>query len=138
MSTDSTFKIEARIDHLSDGVGCFDPVQVVSRMRGAFPDLVEDTRDHLWDTCDYFRKLERSDGADGALRIAVRDLQERGPMVAFEIPLPDGQRIKGHAERYWVSVSSKTDFPEDFRRRFVAFLESLTLQPIQVRHGENI
>src|SRR5260221_6020171 len=73
--SDSTFTIEARIDHLSDGVGCFDPLQVMSRMREAFPELVESTRDYLWETCDHLRKRSQA-GAEVALRIAVRDMQE--------------------------------------------------------------
>jgi hypothetical protein len=132
MNTESSFTIEARIDHLSDGVGTFDPVQVVARMRGVFPELIESPRDYLWETCDRLRKMT-GEGVDGALRIAVRDMQERGPKILFEIPLPCGRTVKGTAERYWVSVTSKEDFPSDFRRRFTAFLESLKLQPIQIR-----
>ena len=133
-----SFTIEARIDHLSDGVGCFDPLQVMSRMREAFPELVESTRDYLAETCDHLRKRSEA-GAERALRIAVRDLQERGPKILFEIPLPNGRSFKGTAERYWVFVTSKgEDFPGDFRRRFIAFLETLRLQSIQIRHGENI
>jgi hypothetical protein len=134
----SSFTIEAHIDHLSDGVGCFDPLQVMSRMRRAFPELVENTRDYLGDACDQFRKCSDA-GAEDALRSAVRDMQERGPKILFEIRLPDGRFLKGTAERYWVSVTSKgEDFPEDFRRRFIAFLETLTLQSIEIRHGEII
>jgi len=137
MSTDF-FTIEARIDHLSDGVGCFDPRQVMNRMRAAFPELVESPRDYLAEACDYFRRLSGA-GAEGAFRIAIRDMQERGPKFLFEIPLSGGLAVRGTAERYWVSVSSKdADFPEDFRRRFVSFLESLRLQPIEIRHGEDI
>ena len=135
MSFHSTFTIEARIDHLSDGVGCFDPVQVVCRLRAAFPELIESTRDHLSETCDRLREL---DGGGEAVRIAVRDMQQRGPKIQFEIPISGGRSVKGTAERYWVLVTSGETFPDDFRRRFITFLESLTLQHIQVRHGENI
>lgn len=107
-------------------------------MRVAFPEIIESTRDVLWETCDHFRRLERSDGVDGALRIAVRDMQERGPAILFTIPLSDGRSVSGIAERYRVEVSSQEEFPEDFRRRFTAFLGNLALQPIQVCHAENI
>ena len=30
------------------------------------------------------------------------------------------------------------DFPDDFRERFIAFLETLRLQPIQIRYGRDI
>ncbi|PWU08048.1 MAG: hypothetical protein C5B50_30235 [Verrucomicrobia bacterium] len=133
-----SFTIEARIDHLSDGVGCFDPIQVLHRMRTAFPNLIESTRDYLQETCDAFRTPSEA-GAEKALRIAVRDMQERGPKVLFQIPLPDGRSIRGTAERYWVSVTSLgSDFPDDFRQRFIAFLETLRLQPIQIRYGTDI
>jgi hypothetical protein len=134
MSSDSTFTIEARIDHRSDGVGCFDPVQVVCRLRDAFPELIESSHDCLWEACDQVRKLE---GAEAAVRTAVRDMQERGPKIQFEIPILGGRSVKGTAERYWVLVTARETFPDDFRRRFVAFLESLTLQSIQIRCGDN-
>ena len=133
MNPEKEFTITARIDHLSDGVGCFDPIQVVSRMRVAFPNLIEHSRDYLWETCDFIRKSTH-EGSEGALRIAVRDMQERGPKIQFEIPLVDGRLIKGTAERYSVLVTSKENFPEDFRERFIEFLKSLNLQPIEVSH----
>ena len=131
MEPDPTFEIAARIDHLSDGVGCFDPIQVISRMRSAFPNLIENSRDCLWETADRIRQ-SAGPGTDEALRVAVRDLQERGPKILFRISLPDGRSISGAAERYWVSVTSSEEFPEDFRRRFSAFLRGLSLQPIHV------
>jgi hypothetical protein len=134
MSSESTFEIGARIDHLSDGVGCFDPIQVMCRMRVSFPELVEEGRDYLSETYERLRQIAQggSEGAEGALRIAVRDMQERGPKILFHIPLPDGRSVRGTAERYWVFVTSSEDFPEDFRRRFTHFLHGLHLQPIQV------
>jgi hypothetical protein len=131
MSSSQSFEICARVDHLSDGVGCFDPIQVINRMRVAFPELVENSRDCLLEACEYFRRSS-GEGADGALRIAVRDMQERGPKILFSIPLPDGRSISGTAERYHVSVTSSENFPDDFRRRFTHFLRGLSLQPIQV------
>jgi hypothetical protein len=128
---DRTFEIAARIDHLSEGVGCFDPIQVMSRMRVAFPELIEEARDYLWETADHFRQSTEP-GSSGALRIAVRDMQERGPKILFNIPLPGGRSIRGTAERYWVLVTSSQEFPEDFRRRFTDFLNGLFLQPINV------
>ena len=131
MSSDSTFEIGARIDHLSDGVGCFDPIQVMCRMRLSFPELVEESRDYLLEAYEGLRRIAR-DGSEGALRIAARDMQERGPKILFRIPLPDGRSVRGTAERYCVFVFSSEDFPEDFRRRFTHFLHGLHLQPIQV------
>jgi hypothetical protein len=129
------FTIGARIDHLSDGVGCFDPVQVIYRMRIAFPEMIEHSRDYLFEAVNFLRS--RTDaGSEGALRIAARDMQERGPKILFEIPLADGRILRGTAERYWVLVSSDEDFPEDFRQAFNQFLKSLKLQPIEV-YDEN-
>ena len=125
------FEITARIDHLSDGVGCFDPRQVVRRLRSVFPSLVEHPHDPLWETYESIRTSGQV-GSTGALGIAIRDIQERGPKIMFEIPLGDGSSIRGTAERYWVLVSSPTEFPEEFRRRFTEFLGSLFLQSIQV------
>ena|GEM_PF-6283173 len=102
-------------------------------MRGAFPNLIEHSRDYLWESCDFFRK-NTTEGSEGALRMAVRDMQERGPKILFEIPLADGHSIKGTAERYRVLVTSKQNFPEDFRDHFIEFLKSLRLQPIEVSH----
>jgi hypothetical protein len=133
MNSNQTFSIKADLDHLSDGVGCFDPVQVVNQMRVAFPQLVEPSRDYLWEACDFIRKSTAED-SDDALRIAVRDMQERGPKILFEIPLADGRTVTGTAERYWVLVSSKEAFPDDFREAFSRFLNSLKFQPIRVSH----
>jgi hypothetical protein len=135
MSSDRSFTIEARIDHLSEGVGCFDPVQVVHRLRGAFPEIIEHSRDYLAETFDHLAKI---DGADAALRIARRDMQERGPKILFEIPVPGERSIRGTAERYWVLVTSEQEFPEDFRRRFTEFLDGLKLQPIRIRSGQDL
>jgi hypothetical protein len=129
MEPSKTYTIGARIDHLSDGVGCFDPIQVVYRMRVVFPQLIEHCRDCLWEAADYFRRFA---GSEGALHTAVRDMQERGPKILFEIPLSGGRVISGTAERYWVLVSSEEDFPEDFRRAFTQFLNSLKLQSIEI------
>ena len=134
MSSDNTFEIGARIDDRSDGVGCFDPIRLMCRMRGAFPELIEERRDYLFETYEGIRQIASpgSEGAEGALRVAVRDMQERGPKILFRIPLPDGRSIRGTAERYCVFVFSSEEFPEDFRRRFNHFLHGLYLQPIQV------
>jgi hypothetical protein len=127
-----TFEITGRIDHLSDGVGCFDPVQVICRMRGFFPELIESSRDCLWETANSIRQLTSSGQGEGAYLTAVRDMQERGPKILFTIPLTDGRVVRGTAERYWVSAYFTEKFPEDFQRRFTEFLNSLFLQPIQV------
>ena len=131
MSSENTFKTGACLDHLSDGVGCFDPIQVMCRMRAAFPELIEESRDYLYETFERIRQIA-SDDSEGALRVAVRDMQERGPKILFHIPLPDGRSVRGTAERYCVFVFSSEAFPENFRRRFIHFLHGLHLQPIQV------
>jgi hypothetical protein len=109
-------------------------MQVIQRMRLAFPEMTENSRDHLWQTCDRLRGLEQ---AGNALRVAVRDLQERGPVILFHIPLSGGSLIRGVAERYRVSVSAAESFPEEFRLRFTSFLQSLKLQPILIRDGND-
>lgn len=128
------YEIAARIDHLSDGVGCFDPRQVVCRLRSVFPSLVELPSDPLWETYERIRASDQA-GSAGALRIAVRDIQERGPKIMFEVPLRGGGSIRGTAERYWVLVTSPTEFPEEFRRCFTEVLGRLFFQPIQVSTG---
>ena len=128
------YEIAARIDHLSDGVGCFDPQQVVCRLRGIFPSLVELPSDPLWETYEHIRASDQA-GSAVALGVAIRDIQERGPKIMFEVPLSGGGSVRGTAERYWVLVSSPTEFPKEFRRRFTEFLGSLFLQPIQVSTG---
>jgi hypothetical protein len=59
-------------------------------------------------------------------------MQERGPKILFQIPLAGGRVVSGTVERYWVFVTSNEDFPEDFRRAFTQFLNSLKLQSIEV------
>jgi hypothetical protein len=86
MSSEREFSIEARIDHLSDGVGCFDPIQVMHRMRGPFPELIEESRDYLAETYEGLRRIA-GDGTP-ALRIAIRDMQERGPRSISGFPCP--------------------------------------------------
>jgi hypothetical protein len=131
LTSPDTFEIKAQIDPHSSGVGCFDPMRVINRMRVAFPEIVVEARDPLWEPYEYIRK-RGGDGAEGALRIAVRDIHERGPKILFSIPAAGGHSIRGTAERYRVGVNSKVEFPADFRNRFTAFLHSLSLQPIHV------
>lgn len=119
------------MDHLSEGVGCFDPIQVICRLRVAFPEIVEHLDDPLWKTRNQLF-LNTQSGSEAAVRVATRDIQERGPKILFEIPVTNGRSIKGTAERYWVLVTSEEDFPEEFRIRFTTFLNGLVLQPIQV------
>lgn len=118
------------MDWNSDGVGCFDPLQIVARMRVAFPELKCDERDHLLDTCKTISRA--ADGESAALRAGVKDLYERGPVILFEIPYSSGRTIKGVVERYVMRVSSDEPLPDKFVEEFTSFLESLKLQEIEI------
>jgi len=122
-------KFTANIDHNSDGVATFDPIQVIARLRAIYPDLEDDFQDHLLSTCKAFA---REGETNGALKIAVKDLYERGPAIRFRIPLDDGRELRGVAERYWVILSCEDPIPKVHRPRIRAFLSSLFFQEIKV------
>jgi hypothetical protein len=82
-----------------DIVGCFDPTMF--RARG---------------------------GHEGAIRIAENDARRRGPCWGFRVRTGT-ELIRGHAERYHVSISSESVIPEPLRSRFLVFLESLQFAP---------
>lgn len=113
MEPERTFEIAARIDHLSHGVGCFDPVQVMSRMRSAFPDLIEDRRDYLWEVAGRLRGFPDS-GADAAFRAALRDLQERGPKILLAYHCQTAVLSKAPLRVIGFQSPARRNFPKTF------------------------
>jgi len=109
-----------------DIVGCFDPTIVVVRLKDWFPDLIVDLRDYAWKDYDSFKQRGI---VEGAVRIAENDARRRGPIWAFRIPSGPGQAVRGHAERYIVSISSEEPIPVDLKARFWEFLNTLKFAP---------
>lgn len=117
---------------------CFDPRIVLIRLRDEFGRLLEsDGEDVSWRDYEHFEArvtLEgETAGLAGCLRIAANDARRRGPNYRFCIHW-EGVRFHGNAERYVVRLSSEgLPIPEELRRRFQRFLESLPLVPFEVR-----
>lgn len=127
-------KITIKIDWNSECVGCFDPIQVVARMRVVFPNLITNERDFLLETCKGIAEL--SSGEMGALKTAVKDLYGRGPIILFSIPQPDGSEVTGTAERYWMHVSSAKSFSKEFREKFLSYVNNLCMQKIEIKEDD--
>jgi hypothetical protein len=103
-------------------VGCFDPTTVIVRLMESFPEVTVGLEDLGWRDFDGFKQRG---AVEGAIRIAENDARRRGPIWAFRMRTDTKQVITGHAERYYVSLSSEEPIPEPLKSRFVAFLESL-------------
>ncbi|MGJ8641759.1 MAG: hypothetical protein ACSHYA_20380 [Opitutaceae bacterium] len=124
-------EIGIKLDWNSEGVGCFDPIQLIARLRLEFPETETKECDHLLNTCKAIAELGGNE-ITPALKSAVKDLHERGPAIQFEIPVSAQKKAKGIAERYWMRVSSEEPFPGEFENRFMKFLLSLHLQNIEI------
>jgi hypothetical protein len=103
-------------------VCCFDPTVVVVRLRRAFPEIEIDPQDRAWRMHD---EMQEIDAVEGAVRIAERDAQRRGPLYIFRFPSPSRAAITGRAERYNVRIWSDEAIPEPLRSQFIDFLETL-------------
>jgi hypothetical protein len=125
------FRIAASIDGGFDDpeVLCaFDPNKVVARLRGLFPGLEVDSRDHAWRDFDFFAQHGMVDES-GALGIAARDARRRGPVWRFRVPVASGGHVQGQAERHFVWFMSQTPFPEPLRSQLIEFVEGLRFAP---------
>jgi hypothetical protein len=105
-----------------DFVGCFYPTVVVALLRQAFTNVEVMPQDVSWNDYDHF--VQHSVG-EGALRVAERDAQRRGPIWQFHMPMGNGRSIRGHAERYRVLISSEEVIPEPLCSQFLEFLNTL-------------
>jgi hypothetical protein len=103
-------------------VCCFDPKIVIVRLKRAFPEVEVDPYDHAWRDYDIFQQMG---AVEGAIKIAERDAQRRGPLFTFRFPSSALAVIQGRAERYHVAIWSDEPIPEPLRSRFIEFLENL-------------
>lgn len=129
------FEIAARIDDEGDGVGCFDPRKVVSKLIRTFPgEAVACLHDYAWKDYDSFKQKSDLEGVSDTLEAVIlraeRDAHRRGPLFVFRLYTGDGQVIRGAAERYVVRIWSGQPIPPDLRERFIAFLDSLLFGPV--------
>ena len=114
----------------TDGVGCFDPTNVITHLMAEMPEAVVCLHDYAWKDYEYFL----SAGAhEGALRTAENDALRRGPMYRFRLRAGGGRMIKGGAERYRIRIWSEEEIPDELKRRFLLFLRSLKFAPVEVK-----
>lgn len=120
------------------GVGCFDPVMILHRMKEVFgPDLEFDAADLL--AGHYERRLQSAAElgihADSpAVVSAAKLVREVSPRYAFRLRVGSAAFVSGQADRYTLHVvcACEADFPEPARGRFVAFLRSLQFGQVTV------
>ena len=117
------------VDYHETELGVFNPLVLFSRMEHAFPEIEKFGGDHLEDTCASIVELHKNEGS-GAVRIALRDLIERGPALRFRIPRSDGSFYVGLVDRQSITVSSLKPFGEVFRTDFEEFLKMLKFPQI--------
>jgi hypothetical protein len=125
------YLVAAQIEYWdTDAVGCFDPTKVILRLMDEIAEAVVCLHDYAWKDYDLFQSM----GAhEGTLRTAESDALRRGPMYRFRLRTGNGQIILGLAERYEIKIWSKEEIPDDLRQRFLKFLRSLKLDPIEVK-----
>lgn len=126
------FILSADIDHDdTEVICCFDPTVVVVRFQRLFPEAEVIPQDFAWRDYDLFKQRGV---VDGAVRVAENDARRRGPIWLFRLPLPNGTKARGKAERYEVRLSSDEPFPEPLKSSLLEFLEGLRFAPcVRVR-----
>jgi hypothetical protein len=132
--------VGADVSESGSGVGCFDPEQVLLRLREAFgPDVEYDLTDLLAGVQERVLRTATELGmpADSLpVRSAARAERTDGPRYQFRLRVGPGAFVTGRVDRYSVQVACEAaaEFPEPARGRFVAFLRSLRLGRV-VRYG---
>ena len=123
------FIISAKIDFDSDGVICFDSNKIIFRLMEEFPEIIVCLEDYGWRDYDIFKQRGAN---EGAIRVAENDARRRAPIYVFSFRNSNGQKIKGHAERYIISVRSNEKIPSDLKQRLLSFFNSLKVGIIEV------
>ena len=94
------YRLTARVDDRRTEMFSFNPLVALSRVLHAFPEAEKLGGDHLEDTCVGIAEMAASSGkGTGAVRIALKDLVDRGPALRFRIPRDDGGYYEGIADR---------------------------------------
>ncbi|HYE75189.1 MAG TPA: hypothetical protein VEF04_17740 [Blastocatellia bacterium] len=125
------FEVVATIKELgTDAVGCFDPTKVILRLTAEMPEVIVCLHDYAWKDYD---GLLRIGAGEAAMRVAESDALGRGPIYLFRLRTGNHQVINGVAERYRVRITSEQEIPEELKQKFLAFLQSLKLDPIEVK-----
>jgi hypothetical protein len=102
-------------------VCCFDPTNIVTRLRAAFPDVEVAADDYALKT--YKRAVDL--GANVVTKTAKRDLHVRGPIWTFHFTDPTHAGVRGVAERYVVRFVSEEPISDSFRAELTEFLIQL-------------
>jgi hypothetical protein len=124
------FEIAARIEDEDNAVGCFDPTKVILRLIDEIPEAIVCVHDYGWKDYDHFQ--QRS-AYEGTIRVAENDARRRAPIYIFRLRTATKQVIRGHAERYIVSIRSDEEISNDLKQRFILFLNSLTTNQIEIK-----
>lgn len=115
-------------------VGCFHSYLVAHRLIEAFPEAtvcLEDSflgrRDDLFAIA---REVLDKHGhyPDVPVQTGLRNITNFSPRYSFKITTAPDTSVSGSIDRYCVQVvfDSNEQFPEEFQRRFIRFLESLS------------
>lgn len=132
--------VGADVSESGPGVGCFDPEQVLHRLREVFGlDVEYDLTDLLAGVHERtLRSAAELGMAPDCLPVLSAGRVERSvrPRYRFRLRVGPGAFVTGRVDRFSVQVEcgGEAEFPEPARGRFVAFLKSLRLGRV-LRHG---
>ena len=130
--------IEASVPWPGAGVGCFDPAEVLHRMREVFgPDLEYELTDRSAIRHEQALQTAAELGmpADSPpILSADRVMRESGPRYEFRLRVGPATFVTGQVDRHSIRVmcGGEAEFPEPARGRFVAWLRSLRLGQVRV------
>jgi hypothetical protein len=112
--------------HPSDAV--LDPGTVVQRVEEEFPETTVLPGDQLARSAERAQALGAADQVVDTLR---RNSTLYGPAYAFEIPIREGEVLRGRARRHDVTFLFDKPLPEELRQRLLAFLRSFGVGKIE-------
>ncbi len=122
-------EISVAIDYWSEGVLCFDPEKVVTKLIDVFPTLEVDPTD--WAEVEVQKvagNLQPSDAAASVKETMLRQIRGKarrnGPVFNFKLVTDEGSVLTGRANRYSVAVRSASSINAECQRRLVALFES--------------
>jgi len=107
--------------------GCFDVLVVLSLLEREYGDSVQiDPEDLAWNDYESVLRHTKAPANEGAVRVAERDAQRRGPRFRFAV-MHGARRFEGAIERHRIAIHSEEPIPEGVAARFEAFLNSLPI-----------
>ena len=119
-------------------VFCFDPTVVIYHLLKQLPgEATVCIHDYAWETHDAFISMREPRASIRVIDCTEEDARRRGPIFQFRFRSGTEQIIRGHAERYLITLKSEKPIPNLIEFRFTEFLKQFQYQPFVVNSNNN-